>query len=74
MKTVFTILLVTLSCVAFAAEPNASPAAVCPVSGEKIGDMGPGYSFAYEGKTVVLCCKHCKKDFDKDPARYLPKQ
>jgi YHS domain-containing protein len=22
---------------------------------------------------VKLCCKSCKKDFDKDPAKYLKK-
>lgn len=44
----------------------------CPVSGEKLGgDMGGPYVFVYEGQEVKLCCKGCKKDFMKDPAKYL---
>lgn len=44
----------------------------CPVSGEKLnGDMGAPYVFGYQGQEVKLCCKGCKKDFDKDPAKYL---
>jgi YHS domain-containing protein len=45
----------------------------CPVSGEKLGEMGKPYSFVYEGLEVKLCCSGCKKDFDKDPAKYLKK-
>jgi len=44
----------------------------CPVSGEKLGgDMGKPYVFAYKGQEVKLCCKGCKKDFDKNPEKYL---
>ncbi|MGA2244445.1 MAG: hypothetical protein ABSH48_05545 [Verrucomicrobiota bacterium] len=44
----------------------------CPVSGEKLdGDMGKPYVFSYQGQEVKLCCKGCKKDFEKDPAKYL---
>jgi len=44
----------------------------CPVSGEKLdGDMGKPYVFTYQDQEVKLCCKGCKKDFDKDPAKYL---
>lgn len=43
----------------------------CPVSGEKLGEMGKPVVFAYKGQEVKLCCKGCKKDFDKDPAKYL---
>ena len=44
----------------------------CPVSGEKLGgDMGKPYVFTYKGQEVKLCCKSCKKDFDKDPAKYM---
>lgn len=46
--------------------------ATCPVSGEKLnGDMGAPYVFSYKGQEVKLCCKGCKKDFDKDPDKYL---
>jgi len=45
----------------------------CPVSGDKLGEMGKPYTFVYEGQEVKLCCSGCKKDFDKDPAQYLKK-
>jgi YHS domain-containing protein len=44
----------------------------CPVSGEKLdGDMGKPYVFVYKGQEVKLCCKSCKKDFDKNPGKYM---
>jgi YHS domain-containing protein len=43
----------------------------CPVSGEKLGEMGDAYVFTYQGQEVKLCCKSCKKKFDKDPEKYL---
>ena len=45
----------------------------CPVSGEKLGEMGKPYVFTYQGQEVKLCCSGCKKDFDKDPAKFLKK-
>lgn len=46
----------------------------CPVSGEKLGgDMGKPYVFAYKGQEVKLCCSMCKKDFDKDPEKFIAK-
>ncbi len=45
----------------------------CPVSGEKLGEMGKPFTFAYKDQEVKLCCKGCKKDFDKDPEKYLAK-
>ena len=43
----------------------------CPVSGEKLGEMGKPFTFTYQEQEVKLCCKGCKKDFDKDPAKYI---
>jgi YHS domain-containing protein len=45
----------------------------CAVSDEKLGDMGKPYSFEHNGQEFKLCCKSCKKDFDKDPAKYVKK-
>ena len=46
----------------------------CPVSGEKLdGDMGKPFVFTYKNQEVKLCCKSCKKDFDKDPDKYMAK-
>ena len=51
------------------------PLKVCVVSDEEIGkdpDMKPEV-FTYKGQEVKLCCSGCKKDFDKDPAKYMKK-
>lgn len=46
--------------------------ATCPVSGDKLnGDMGAPYVFVYQGQEIKLCCKSCKKDFDKNPDKYV---
>ena len=45
----------------------------CPVSDELLGEMGKPVVFVFEGQEVKLCCKGCKKDFDKDPAKYIKK-
>lgn len=49
------------------------PLETCIVSGEKLGGMGKPFVFDYKGQEIKLCCKSCKKDFDKDPAKYLKK-
>ena len=57
------------------ASTNATPdlLTTCPVSGEKLGEMGKAFTFTYKDQEVKLCCKGCKKDFDKDPEKYLAK-
>ncbi len=69
--------LTTLSTKLMAAdEAKAKPdlLATCPVSDEKLGgDMGKPYVFTYKDQEVKLCCSMCKKDFDKDPEKYLAK-
>jgi len=52
-------------------KPDLLPA--CPVSGEKLGEMGKPYIFVYQGQEIKLCCSGCKKDFDKDPVKYVAK-
>src|ERR1700721_2569041 len=58
-----------------AAESKAQPDLLptCPVSGNKLGEMGKPFVFTYQDREVKLCCGGCKKDFDKDPAKYLEK-
>jgi YHS domain-containing protein len=29
--------------------------------------------FTYKDQEVKLCCKGCRKDFDKDPEKYIAK-
>lgn len=45
----------------------------CIVSDEKLGKMGDPVVFEHEGQEIKLCCKKCRKTFDKDPAKYLKK-
>ena len=53
------------------------PLKTCVVSNEEFdGDMGKAIDFVYQQKgqpdrLVRFCCKDCRKDFDKDPAKYL---
>lgn len=56
-----------------AAKVKPYPLTTCPVSGEKLGEMGEPVSFVYQGQEIKLCCKNCRKDFDKDPAKFLSK-
>ena len=43
---------------------------ICPVSKEKVGQMGEAIKYEYNGKIYNLCCPMCKKDFAKDPAKF----
>ena len=45
----------------------------CPVSGDKLGEMGKPFVMTYKGQEVKFCCPDCKKDFDKDPDKYMKK-
>jgi YHS domain-containing protein len=56
-----------------AAKPTPYPLNVCPVSDEKLGEMGKAYVFVYEGQEIKFCCSGCKKDFLKEPKKYLKK-
>ena len=50
--------------------PKGYPLKKCPVSNEEFGgDMTP-VKATHGGTDVWLCCKNCKKKFDKDPAKY----
>jgi YHS domain-containing protein len=45
----------------------------CVVSGEKLDSMGKPHVFKHEGREVRLCCEPCKKDFKKEPSKYMKK-
>ena len=56
------------------AAPAPDKLATCAVSGEKLGSDGmEPYTFTYKNQEVKLCCKSCKKKFDKDPEKYMAK-
>ncbi len=79
-KTIIAALTTTLlgaSLSALAADkkdaPKPYPLKVCVVSDEKLGEMGKPFVMEYKGQEIKLCCKSCKKDFDKDPAKFIKK-
>jgi YHS domain-containing protein len=71
--------LLALAAITATAEDKKTPPipdklTTCPVSGDKLGgDMGKPFVFEYKGREVKLCCKDCKADFDKEPAKYMKK-
>jgi hypothetical protein len=85
MKTIkqISVVALTLALVAgpvpiFAADPKKSEIKpykldTCAVTDEKLGEMGKPFVFEHKDQEIKLCCKSCKKDFDKDPAKYLKK-
>jgi YHS domain-containing protein len=73
-STIAIIAAALLSCTAAFAEfgvPKSYPLKKCPVTGDKLGEMGKPVKATYEGTDVWLCCKSCLKDFKKDPAKYV---
>jgi hypothetical protein len=73
-------LLLVLGIPALAAEDKKTtkakpyPLKVCIVSDEALGgDHGEPYVFVHEGQEFKLCCKPCRKDFDKDPKAFHKK-
>ena len=44
------------------------PLTTCVISGEEIEDVE---NVVHEGRLVRLCCGNCKKEFAKDPAKYI---
>ena len=48
------------------------PIAKCPVSGDEFGgDMGKAVDVVLAGRLVRLCCKDCRQDLEKDPAKFI---
>jgi thioredoxin-related protein len=56
-----------------AEKPKPYTLTTCVVSDEKLGEMGKPYVFVQDGREVKLCCESCKKDFKKDPAKFMKK-
>lgn len=70
-------ILLAITAIAAHAEDKKAPIpdklTTCPVSGDKLGEMSKPFVFEYKGREVKLCCKDCKKDFDKDPDKFMKK-
>jgi YHS domain-containing protein len=71
-------LLLTLAMLSQAVASNPGdakpyPLKTCVVSGDKLSEISKPLTFNYEGQEVKLCCRDCKRSFDKNPAKYLAK-
>lgn len=44
-----------------------------PVCGKEIEASSAAASIIHEGKTFYFCSQDCKKEFEKDPAKYSVK-
>ena len=86
-KQMLVLLTAAFALSAFAADPNPSASAsaapsaensqkaantVCPISGDKVGDVRKPVYAQYKGQTIAFCCKHCLKKFNKNPDKYGP--
>lgn len=81
MKLLRTLLLLAFACATVtlaadkkatdpkAAQPKPYVLKMCLVSDEKV-DVGDP-TFVYQGREIKVCCDGCKKDFLKEPAKYL---
>jgi hypothetical protein len=47
------------------------PLKTCIVSGEALDRMGKPRDVVVGGRLVRLCCADCKKDLEKDPAKFI---
>ena len=47
--------------------------AVCPVSGDHLGNMGAPVKIVAEGRTFYLCCKSCEDDVKANPKAVIAK-
>jgi len=47
--------------------------AVCPVSGDHLGNMGAPFKIVAEGRTFYLCCKSCVDDVKANPKAVIAK-
>ncbi len=43
---------------------------ICPVTGDKIGSMGPPVKYTYNGRVYNLSCTACIKNFEDNPEKY----
>lgn len=58
---------------AFKLKVKPYPLDTCVVSGEKLGTMGDAVVLTEGDQEIQLCCKSCKKDFDKGKKAALAK-
>lgn len=45
----------------------------CVISEEKLGSLGKPIVLIYEGQEIKVCCRDCKKTFERNPAKAMAK-
>ena len=56
-----------------AEQDQAIKQAVCPVSGDHLGEMDKPIKVTAEGRTFFLCCEGCEDELKKDPKAVIAK-
>lgn len=56
---------------AAAETPSGKVQQTCPVTGEKLGSMGPLIPVTVNGRTIQVCCDGCVAAVKKNPEKYL---
>ena len=51
-------------------EANHTTQQYCPVTGAKLGSMGPPVPVLVGGQTVYVCCAGCVEKIERNPERY----
>ena len=51
--------------------PRGKVQQTCPVTGEKLGSMGPPIPVTAAGKSIQVCCDSCVAAVQKNPNKYL---
>jgi hypothetical protein len=51
--------------------PRGKVQQTCPVTGEKLGSMGPPIPVTVAGKSIRVCCDSCVAAVKKNPNKYL---
>ena len=67
------VLALLLGCAGTPEEGKVDVSIACPVSGTDLGPRQTAHAVEYEGETYYFCCGSCKRNFEKDPERYLGK-
>ena len=52
-------------------QPRPTAQTICPVTGEKLGSMGPPIPVNVKGRTVYVCCEGCVNALRRNPDKYL---
>ena len=73
MKKIATAFLLLFLASAVAGEMKPYPLQTCIVSDEPLDPSRQPISINYQGQEVQVCCRECKRDFQKDPDKFLKK-